>query len=65
MKLPARLAPAILGLALHDLIDEAKPAYLEDALAISRYARALTRTRMEDYVSALVGRGPLAPVTEP
>jgi len=65
MKLPARLAPAILTLALHDLIDEAKPAYLEDALAISRYARGLTRTRMEDYVSALVGGGPLAPVTEP
>jgi hypothetical protein len=65
MKLPARLAPAILSLAVQDLMDEARPAYLDDAMAISRYARTLTRTRMEDYVSALVGRGPLAPVTEP
>jgi hypothetical protein len=65
MNLPARLAPAILSLALQDLMDEARPAYVDDALALSRYARSLTRTRMEDYVSALVGRGPLAPVTEP
>jgi len=65
MRLPARLVPAILSLALQDLMDEAEPAYLDDALAIARYARALTRTRMEDYVAALVGRGPLSPVTEP
>ena len=65
MNLPARLAPAILSLALQDLMDEAEPAYLDDALAIARYARGLTRTRMEDYVAALVGRGPLAPVAEP
>ena len=65
MKLPALLAPAILGLAVQDLMDEAAPAYLDDALAIARYARGLRRTRMEDYVAALVGRGPLAPVAEP
>lgn len=65
MRLPARLVPAVLSLALQDLMDEAEPAYLDDALAIARYARALTRTRMEDYVAALVGRGPLSPVTEP
>jgi len=60
-----RLAPAILGLAVQDLMDEAEPAYVDDALAVARYARGLTRTRMEDYVAALVGRGPLLPVTEP
>ena len=65
MQLPARLAPAILSLALQDLIDEAAPAYLEDALSIARYARGLDRTRVEDYVAALVGRGPLSPVAEP
>ena len=65
MKLPARLAPAILGLAVQDLMDEAEPAYLDDALAIARYARGLKRTRTEDYVAALVGRGPLLPVAEP
>jgi hypothetical protein len=65
MRLPARLAPAILSLALQDLMDEAEPAYLDDTLAITRYARALTRTRMEDYVAALVGRGPLVPVGPP
>jgi hypothetical protein len=65
MRLPARLAPAILSLALQDLMDESEPAYLDDALSIARYARGLTRTRMEDYVAALVGRGPLSPVAEP
>jgi hypothetical protein len=65
MQLPPRLFPAILSLALQDLMDEAEPAYLDDALAVARYARGLTRTRMEDYVAALVGRGPLSPVAEP
>jgi hypothetical protein len=65
MKLPARLLPALLSLAVQDLMDEAEPAYLDDALAIARYARGLTRTRMEDYVAALVGRGPLVPASEP
>jgi hypothetical protein len=65
MNLPALLAPAILGLAVQDLMDEAAPAYLDDALAVARYARGLRRTRMEDYVAALVGRGPLSPVAEP
>ena len=65
MKLPARLAPAVLSLAVQDLMDEGEPAYLDDRLAIARYARSLNRTRMEDYVAALVGRGPLSPVAEP
>jgi hypothetical protein len=65
MGLPARLAPAILALAVQDLVDEAEPAYLDDVLGIARFARGLTRTRMEDYVAALVGQGPLLPVAEP
>jgi hypothetical protein len=65
MNLPARLLPALLSLAVQDLMDEAEPAYLDDALAIARYARGLTRARMEDYVAALVGRGPLVPASEP
>jgi hypothetical protein len=65
MGLPARLVPAILSLALQDLMDEADPAYLDDALAVTRYARALGRERVEDYVAALVGRGPLLPASAP
>ena len=65
MKLPARLLPALLSLAVQDLMDEAEPAYLDDALAVARYARGLRARRMEDYVAALVGRGPLLPAAEP
>jgi len=61
MRLPARLAPAVLALAAQDLVDGAQPAFLEDSLAVARYARALTSRRVEDYVAALVGRGPLVP----
>src|SRR5207245_1179933 len=57
--LPARLAPAVLTLAAQDEVDGVAPAYLEDRVAVARYARAPTRTRVEDYVSALVGHGPL------
>jgi hypothetical protein len=62
MRLPARLAPAVLAFAVQDLLDEVQPAYLEDAWAIARYARDLPPTRIEDYVSSLVGGGPLIPV---
>src|SRR5262249_4539941 len=61
LRVPARLAPAVLTLAVQDELDEASPAYLEDRLAVSRQASALTRTRVEDYVAALAGRGPLVP----
>jgi hypothetical protein len=62
MRLPARLAPAILAFAVQDLIDEVQPAYLEDAATIARYAREIPKTRLEDYVSSLVGGGPLVPL---
>jgi hypothetical protein len=63
LRLPARLAPAVLTLAAQDEIDGVAPGFLDDRLAVARYARALTRERVEDYVAALVGRGPLVPVT--
>jgi hypothetical protein len=61
LALPARLAPAVLTLAAQDEVDGLAPAFLDDRLAVARYARALTRERVEDYVAALVGRGPLVP----
>jgi len=64
-KLPARLAPGVLSLALQDLMDQSRPAFLDDALAIARFARAIDGERMEDYVAALAGRGPLVPAAEP
>ncbi len=64
-RLPASLAPAILSLAVQDLMDQARPAFLDDMLGISRFARALDGRRMDDYVAALVGRGPLRPRAEP
>src|SRR5262249_37737578 len=61
LRVPARLAPAVLTLAVQDELDEASPAYLEDRLAVSRQASALTRTRVEDYVAALAAAGPPGP----
>ncbi|HEV7502906.1 MAG TPA: hypothetical protein VGQ33_22965, partial [Vicinamibacteria bacterium] len=65
MGLPSPLAPSILSLATLDLMDGAEPAYLDDALSVSRFARGLTRTRMEDYVASLAGNGPLLPAGPP
>jgi hypothetical protein len=60
--LPPALFPGVLAFAMQDVIDTAVLRSSEDWLGFVRYARALTRERFDDYVSALAGLGVLAPV---
>jgi len=46
-------------MAMQDYIDTVPAAYTEDWQAISAHAWAITRERIEDYVSALVVNGPV------
>ena len=59
--LPPALYPGVLAYATQDLIDAATLSSSEDWLGFVRQARALTRDRFDDYVSALAGLGILAP----
>jgi len=65
MDLPARLAPSVLAMAAEDLAHGGAPAYVDDPLAVARFARSLTRARMEDYVAALAVNGSLRLVAAP
>jgi len=56
---PAALFPGVMTMAMQDYIDTVPAAYTEDWQAISAHAWAITRERVEDYVSALVVNGPV------
>ena len=58
---PAALLKDVLPLLLRDFLDGARPAHADDWLHLARYVRDMPVTRIEDYVSSLVGRGPLYP----
>ena len=59
---PAALVKDVLPLLLRDFLDGARPAHADDWLHLARHARDVPLTRIEDYVSSLVGRGPLYPI---
>lgn len=61
-KLPAALLPGVLAFAMQEVLDEARPAFLDDWPAFSRAIRAIADHRIDDYVSALAAGGPLVPV---
>jgi hypothetical protein len=57
LQVPAELLPAIAALATQDVIDAANAVAEEDSpMALARSAAALTRTRVEDYVAAVIAR---------
>jgi hypothetical protein len=60
--LPIALAPGVLAAALQDVLDNARLAYFDDWLSLSRAVEALDEDQLTDYVSALTARGPLVPV---
>jgi hypothetical protein len=64
-KLPASLAPAIAASAMQDVIDVARPAFVDDWPAFQRAARDLPRDRLIGYVSAAVAGGALVPIADP
>jgi hypothetical protein len=59
--LPAALIPSILLYATQDYWHEVEARFADDWPALARGATALPATRIEDYVAALAGGGPLRP----
>ncbi len=61
LKLPARLVPALLTFATQDYWHDVSARFPDDWPAMTRQALALSPSRVEDYVAALAGGGPLRP----
>lgn len=61
LKLPARLIPALLTYATQDYWHDVSARFSDDWPAMTRQALALSPSRVEDYVAALAGDGPLRP----
>ena len=64
LKLPARLVPALLTFATQDFWHDVKARFADDWPAMARQALALSPSRVEDYVAALAGGGPLRGITK-
>ena len=61
LKLPAQLVPGLLMYAAQDYWHDVESRFPDDWPAMTRQALALSPTRVEDYVAALAGGGPLRP----
>jgi hypothetical protein len=61
LKLPAQLIPSLLMYAAQDYWHDVESRFPDDWPAIARQALALSPSRVEDYVAALAGAGPLRP----
>ena len=61
MKLPAQLVPELLMYAAQDYWHDVDSRFPDDWPAMARQALALSSSRVEDYVAALAGGGPLRP----
>ncbi|MGE3189943.1 MAG: hypothetical protein AB7N90_09700, partial [Vicinamibacterales bacterium] len=57
--LPARLVPALLAYAVQDFWHDVDARFADDWPAMTRQAARIPLTRIEDYVAALAGSGPL------
>jgi len=64
-RLPASLAPALVSYLVTDLAEEVEPIGHDDWLALSRYLLEVKPSRVDDYVAALAGDGPLRPAPDP
>jgi hypothetical protein len=61
LKLPAQLVPGLLMYAAQDYWHDVDSRFPDDWPAMARQALALSPSRVEDYVAALAGGGPLRP----
>jgi hypothetical protein len=59
LKLPAKLVPSLLTFAAQDYWHDVAARFPDDWPAMARQALALSPSRVEDYVAALAGTGPL------
>ena len=64
LRVPAALFPGVMALATQDFVDSLPLLYPDDWAAITGHALALSRERVEDYVSAVVASGPVRTVEE-
>ena len=61
LKVPAQLVPGLLMYAAQDYWHDVDSRFPDDWPAMTRQALALSPSRVEDYVAALAGGGPLRP----
>jgi hypothetical protein len=61
LQLPAQLVPGLLMYAAQDYWHDVESRFPDDWPAMVRQALALSPSRVEDYVAALAGGGPLRP----
>ena len=61
LQLPAQLVPGLLMFAAQDYWHDVDSRFPDDWPAMRRQALALSTSRVEDYVAALAGGGPLRP----
>lgn len=61
LKLPAKIIPGLLTYATQDFWHDVDSRFPDDWPAMARQALALSSSRVEDYVAALAGDGPLRP----
>lgn len=61
LQLPAQLIPGLLMYAAQDYWHDVESRFPDDWPAMTRQALALSPSRVEDYVAALAGGGPLRP----
>jgi hypothetical protein len=59
LRLPASLVPGMLAFALDDYWYNVQARFADDWPRLTRQAASLSSTRIEDYVAALTGSGPL------
>jgi len=61
LRLPGQLVPSLLTFAAQDYWHDVAARFPDDWPAMTRQALALSSSRVEDYVAALAGNGPLRP----
>jgi hypothetical protein len=59
LKLPAALVPSLLAFALEDYWHDVRARFADDWPRLTRHAATLSSSRINDYVAALAGGGPL------
>jgi hypothetical protein len=59
LRLPAELVPSLLAFALEDYWHDVRARFADDWPRLVRQAAAVPSSRINDYVAALAGGGPL------
>jgi len=55
----------MMSLFVQDFVQDVVPMASDDWLTLARYARDVPTERFDEYVSAVVGEGPLVPAPDP